>query len=132
MHNPSEIGAEEHAAWFDRCRHDPSQHLLIAEEAGSPIGFVRFAGVDQQSDEWGFYKVPGAPAGSGTRLGRVALNYAFDSLALKSVNATVLSDNQRSLRFHRKLGFQNLPTKSAQSIDHFTLGREDWLDGDRL
>lgn len=132
MHNPSEIGAEEHAAWFERSLLDPSQRLLIAEEAGSPIGFVRFTGIDKKSAEWGFYKVPGAPAGSGTRLGQVALNYAFGSLALKSVHATVLSNNQRSLRFHRKLGFQNLPTKSAQSIDHFTLGREDWLNGDRL
>lgn len=132
MHNPSVIGADEHSDWFDRCTNDPTQRLLIAEEAGSPIGFVRFAGIDTQSAEWGFYKVPDAPPGSGTRLGRVALNYAFGSLALKNVHATVLSDNQHSLRFHRKLGFQILPTKSAQSIDHFILGREDWLDGDRL
>jgi len=132
MHNPYEIGAEEHAQWFERCWHDPSQHLLIAEEAGSPIGFVRFACIDQQSAEWGFYKVPGAPAGSGTRMGRVALNYAFDSLALESVRATVLSTNQRSLRFHRNLGFRDLPTKSAQSINHFTISREEWLNGNRL
>lgn len=131
MHTTREISADEHESWFDKCSRDPSQRLLIAEENGVPTGFVRFSGIAGDAAEWGFYKVPDAPPGSGARLGRAALEHAFGALGLRRVNAAVLSGNHRSLHFHRKLGFRRLPAAGDEPIDHFTLGRDDWLAGER-
>lgn len=131
MHTTREIRADEHESWFEKSSRDPAQRLLIAEEDGVPTGFVRFSGIAGGAAEWGFYKVPDAPAGSGARLGRAALEHAFGALGLNRVNAAVLSGNQRSLHFHRKLGFRSLPAAGEEPIDHFTLGRDEWLDGER-
>jgi RimJ/RimL family protein N-acetyltransferase len=56
--------------------------------------------------DWGFYRAPEAPNGSGLRMGRAALDWAFETLSLHKLCGQVIADNPRSLAFHRKLGFQ--------------------------
>lgn len=102
-----EIDLEEHTRWFERASQDPSRRLLVVEAVHGPLGFVHFSGVAAAGvADWGFYAVPGAPKGSGRRLGRMALAHAFDVLDLHKVCGQALDFNEASVRFHLSLGFQ--------------------------
>lgn len=101
-----EISFDEHCQWFERASSDPSCRLLIVEESRQALGFVQFSNVAPGSiADWGFYTVPGAHRGTGQKLGRTALVFAFQSLALHKVCGQALGFNSASIHFHHALGF---------------------------
>ncbi len=136
MYTTHEIGDEEHRRWFEDGRRDPSKHLLVFERDGEPAGFVsltQLRGTDVA--EWGFYLAPGAPPGSGAALGEAALEHAFEALGLHKVSGHALADNERSVRFHLRLGFRDeglrrdhhqAPDGSRHSVACFGLLAEEW------
>ena len=137
MYQSHEISPTEHQAWYARVTQDRHRHLLIVEEAGVPLGFVQFAETgDEGIADWGFYAVPGAPRGSGAKLGVAALEYAFKQLGLRKIRGEAIACNERSAAFHRKLGFadEGLLHKrapdgaSSQDVLCFGLEAGDWLE----
>lgn len=106
MYSQHEISLEEHQRWFSQVSGEPNRHLLIYQCEGLPLGFVNFHQLRSSAvAEWGFYLAPDAARGTGMRLGQAALDYAFNQLALHKVCGEALDYNQRSQRFHQKLGF---------------------------
>jgi RimJ/RimL family protein N-acetyltransferase len=78
----------------------------MVEELGSPIGYIKFVGVsDGGVADWGFYAHPDALRGTGRKIGKTALNYAFNELNLHKVRGQALAFNTRSIAFHQRLGF---------------------------
>lgn len=107
MFTQHEICLEEHQAWFARCQKDGTRRLLIVESMGDVIGFVQLSGVCPGGvADWGFFVRPDAPKGTGQRLGRAALEYAFGELGLHKVCGQVIDSNHGSIAFHKKLGFK--------------------------
>ena len=101
-----EISMPEHCNWFARAQQDKSHRLLIVLDAQEPIGFVQLNPVCLGGiANWGFYARPDAPKGSGQKLGRSALNYAFNELGLHKVCGQAIESNLASIIFHKKLGF---------------------------
>lgn len=103
-----EISEAEHRKWFASMTHDPTSRWYVYESnEGVPSGVVALNDYRpaNRSSFWGFYTAPDAEPGTGTRLGIAALDEAFDALGLHKLNAEVLARNERSLRFHQKLGF---------------------------
>lgn len=106
MYTQHEIAEDEHRRWFERAAQDPDRHLLVFEAAGVAQGFVNFHRVAAGGvADWGFYLAPDVPRGTGHLLGRTALNYAFAEIGLHKVCGQALAYNERSIRFHHKLGF---------------------------
>jgi UDP-4-amino-4,6-dideoxy-N-acetyl-beta-L-altrosamine N-acetyltransferase len=102
-----EISIDEHRKWFERSSHDLSKRLLIFEEKHAPLGFVQFSGVTPGGiADWGFYTAPDSPKGTGKKLGRAALKFAFHTLGLLKVCGQALASNDASIHFHRELGFK--------------------------
>lgn len=101
-----EISLDEHRHWFDRASQDSDRHLLIFEVAGLSLGFVHFRGSAIAAADWGFYVSPDAPKGSGRKLGRAALEYAFGVVGFHKVCGQALDFNKASIRLHHALGFQ--------------------------
>jgi len=102
-----EISSEEHYNWFARAKEDKTQQQLIVMYGVDPIGFVQFNPVSEGGiADWGFYVRPGAPKGSGTKLGKAALDYAFKHLGLHKVCGQAIESNVASIAFHLKLGFR--------------------------
>lgn len=116
MYTQHEIGAEEHRAWFERAQQDPNRHPLLYLRQGTPMGFanISIVNVPARRAEWGFYLAPDSLAGSGQRLGRATLAYAFETLGLHKLCGEALAFNTRSIRFHERLGF----TREATLRDH--------------
>jgi UDP-4-amino-4,6-dideoxy-N-acetyl-beta-L-altrosamine N-acetyltransferase len=101
-----QISEQEHKEWYSRAIMTPSRHLLIVQEAAQPLGYVQFSSATIGGvAEWGFYSSPGAPKGSGRKIGTAALNYAFSELQLHKVCGQALAFNERSIAFHQRLGF---------------------------
>ncbi|NHW00823.1 UDP-4-amino-4,6-dideoxy-N-acetyl-beta-L-altrosamine N-acetyltransferase [Stutzerimonas degradans] len=107
MYTQHEISLEEHTRWFERASQDSSRHLLVFESNSVPLGFIN---IHQTAPggiaDWGFYAAPDAPKGTGRQLGHAALQYAFLTARLHKVCGQALAYNQRSIKFHQNLGFQ--------------------------
>lgn len=67
--------------------------------------------------DWGFYAAPDAPKGTGKQLGQAALQYAFSVVGAHKLCAQALHFNERSVRFHLNLGFQQEGTLRDQHFD---------------
>lgn len=105
MYSQHEIGIDEHRSWFLSASAAQDRVLLILEINGSPCGHVNFSRYLNGEWRWGFYTAPNMPKGTGTILGQLAMNYAFDILDLSCVWGEVLFGNIVSQRYHVKLGF---------------------------
>lgn len=118
MYSQHEISLDEHRRWFEQSALNPARHLLVFELDGAPVGFVNFNRLNSYVvADWGFYVAPDAPKGSGRLLGRAALNHAFNELALHKVCGQALAYNERSINFHRRLGFQQEGILRDQHFD---------------
>lgn len=107
MFTSRELAWDEHVAWFAQCQKEAGRHLLIFETASGPSGFVNlFESRAGGIADWGFFVAPGAPRGTGGRLGRTALDYAFRTCGLHKVCGQAMASNARSIAFHKRLGFR--------------------------
>lgn len=108
MYSSHIISEEEHRAWYSRMSDDhQSRWYIHADSLGVSDGVVYFTQYSpiQRSAFWGFYTGLSAKRGAGTDIGIEAIDLAFQALNLHKLNAEVLVTNERSVRFHLKLGF---------------------------
>lgn len=106
MYTQHEITLEEHSRWFAEAIKNPQRHLLIFELDSIPLGFINIYQIGPSGiADWGFYAVPDAPKGTGRLLGNAVLHYAFVEAGLHKLCGQALAFNERSVRFHRVLGF---------------------------
>lgn len=136
MYTQHEISLEEHLRWFKSVKDNPRKHVLIYEVDHLPLGFVNFSeiGTSKVAD-WGYYAAPDAPKGTGRALGKAALDYAFKETHLYKVCGQAIGFNERSIRFHQSLGFQQEGLLRDQHFDGqryhdvvcFGLLRQEWL-----
>lgn len=106
MYTNHEIQIDEHHKWFAGANKNPDIELLIYQQGAKPQGFVNITRTRcPEVADWGFYLAPNAPKGSGRELGKQALNYAFSQLDLHKICGQALGFNERSIAFHKALGF---------------------------
>jgi UDP-4-amino-4,6-dideoxy-N-acetyl-beta-L-altrosamine N-acetyltransferase len=102
------ITKEQHLSWFENLKHDPKLKYLIFEYMGQPSGVVNFSNIDYRNHKcnWGIYLgKEDLPEGTGAIMGRLAIKYAFESLNIRKLCGEILAYNERSIKFHQKLGF---------------------------
>lgn len=118
MYTQHEISVAEHRGWFERASQDPLRHLLIYEAGSTALGFVNIHQIAAGGiAEWGFYAAPNAPRGTGNALGKAALQYVFDEVHLHKLCGQALAFNERSVQFHRTLGFKQEGILRQQHFD---------------
>lgn len=105
MYTQHEISLDEHTNWFNKASMDPTYSLLIFEVGNRPLGFVNIQIIKDMVADWGFYTSPDAPKGIGLKLGKSALDYAFNNIGLHKLCGQALGYNEASKRFHLRLGF---------------------------
>ncbi len=121
MYTQHEINFDEHSQWFARASQDSNRHLLIFEIDSTPMGFINIHRIAAGGiADWGFYASPQAPKGTGKALGQAVLNYAFGEMRLHKLCGQALAYNDRSIKFHKSLGFK------AEGVL-----REQYFDGQR-
>lgn len=140
MYTQHEITPVEHRRWYENSQCNPARSLLIFEHQGVPLGFVNITqSTPGHIADWGFYLAPEAPRGTGHLLGKAALNFAFQTLGLHKVCGQALDVNERSIRFHLRLGFtqeadlrdQHYDGEHYHSVIHFGLLHCEWQANQR-
>ena len=112
-----EITWEEHLTWYELSMNDESIHPMLFECGAKPTGVVNFTRIDREagSSVWGFYiGDQNVPTGSAAIMGFLALDYAFEDLGLRKVVGQSFVSNDASLRYHQRLGFQEVEEACSQ------------------
>lgn len=117
MYTQHEISLTEHMRWFEGASLDDRRHLLVFEINGTPLGFVNINQLSIGVADWGFYTAPDAPKGTGRQLGQAALDYAFNHAKLHKICGQAITYNERSVKFHLSLGFQQEGILRDQHFD---------------
>ena len=135
MYNQHLISLKEHKKWFFRSLESQYLELLIFELDDQREGFMQFK-IDHnnQKGEWGFYLSPNATTGVGSIMGNHGLKYAFEKLQLEYLFGEAMEYNEKSIKFHRKLGFTidksfkktHFDGKSYHNIIGFKYPLKDW------
>jgi UDP-4-amino-4,6-dideoxy-N-acetyl-beta-L-altrosamine N-acetyltransferase len=105
------ISPEEHQAWWQRTKADPSRRVLVFLQDDEPCGVASFFDIDwtARTGAWGFYLDGEGPRGKdlGTWIGLMqeGVAYAFDELGLQELTAEVLDGNPGVRAMNRRLGF---------------------------
>lgn len=117
MYTQHEISLDEHTRWFCRASGDSRKHLLIFEADQVPQGFINISETNHGVADWGFYLAPTSPKGTGKKLGTAAIDYAFFRLGMHKLCGQAIVFNDRSIKFHQAMGFQQEGTLRDQYYD---------------
>ncbi|MCJ7841375.1 UDP-4-amino-4,6-dideoxy-N-acetyl-beta-L-altrosamine N-acetyltransferase [Lederbergia sp. NSJ-179] len=136
MYHDEKIEMEEHQKWFDNIQANSSRIVNIFYFDGQPLGLVQIdINEKNHTAKWGFYiGEPDAPRGMGKIMGYLAIEYIFETLAIRKLCAEVMAINPKSIHYHQKLGFhvegilkEHVP-KGNRFVDVFLLAlfSKDW------
>ncbi|GGC75134.1 hypothetical protein GCM10007216_02160 [Thalassobacillus devorans] len=109
MYTNHNITWEEHIRWFHKVNKSSSDLVWVLYDVNSPLGLVSFSDINKEHSRcfWGFYiGEEKAPKGAGTIMGVLALDKIFQESGMNKVCAEVIDSNSGSIRYHKKLGFE--------------------------
>lgn len=103
----------EHVAWFGRLA-DAKRHLLLmVEDGGETIGWVRFDRQDEQAAVSIMLQPDRTGRGLGTAVLRAGTDAAFARWPIGRIVALILKSNRPSLSAFAKAGFTPAPDQNA-------------------
>ena len=104
------VYTEEAADRFFEEKQVPGRLELVALKDGLPIGHVQLKHIDPENREcefgWHMQNDTLKGRGYGTRIARLALAYAFETLDVDTVTAFAICRNTRSQHVLEKVGFR--------------------------
>jgi len=109
MYSDHIISQKEHNLWFDNILENKTKKYLIYELDGKPVGLAGFTEINSQHNTamWAYYiGEDGTPKGTGQKLEKLTLDYAFNTLKLRKLSCEVIASNERVIHIHKKYGFQ--------------------------
>ena len=102
------ITEEEHRNWYLKLDYNTCRYLVF-EYRQRPVGVVNFTEIDNDNNRcnWGFYLGESdVPPGTGLLMGYLSMEYVFSVLNIRKLCSQVLGNNEKSIKYHRKLGFK--------------------------
>lgn len=108
MINDQPIAPEEHACWFHSALQRDDARFLILELNGCALAFSSLTQIQPAHGlaNWNFYVGgAGAPKGTGSALGFLTLELAFEKMKLHKLCCEVFDFNTASVALQEKLGF---------------------------
>ncbi|MDP3290918.1 MAG: UDP-4-amino-4,6-dideoxy-N-acetyl-beta-L-altrosamine N-acetyltransferase [Sulfuricurvum sp.] len=104
MLHPNEISMEEHLHFVESLKRREDRRYFLVQREGKNIGVIDFMDITEKSAELGLYANP-KMKGVGETLMRALINYAFVTLKVKTLIATVFADNERAKHLYEKFDF---------------------------
>lgn len=99
-----EISLEDHFRFVESLRQRSDKHYFLVQDNDEYIGVIDFTNITEDTAELGIYANPGK-RGVGKILMRILIDYAFSTLRVKTLIATVFSDNERAKHLYEKFDF---------------------------
>lgn len=138
MYHNHIISWREHYEWFKKTKQMNNVVNLVFLFKDNIIGVVNINDIDftNGTSTWSIYRDDrNNVKGIGVEIGKEAVCYIFNKLKLRKIWVEVLGNNEVSIKFHKKLGFQvegvfrKQVLRNNQFIDVFRLGlfQEDFI-----
>lgn len=114
------IAEEEHRAWWEKTKVDPTRKVLIYERDGIPSGVVTFFDIDGDKAWWGYYldndglNERGAMFPAWISIQREAVKYARKELGLTQLDGETLAINESAVDFNARQGFEEVQRYSRE------------------
>lgn len=108
MYTDHFITLEEHRSWFDLLHKKKTDIYLVFELFQKPVGLTYFTNIDPKNGKcfWGFYLgEENLPRGTGTIMGTLGLEYAFEELHIRKLCGEAFRFNTASIGFFQRFGF---------------------------
>ncbi len=139
MYRDTIIEMDEHREWYSRLAGNADAVYLLFEANHTPLGVVNFTDIDRINGRcfWGFYLgEEHLPRGTGTIMGVLGLEYAFETLKIRKLCGEVFGFNSSSLKFFKRLGFATeghfvehvLKGDRYEDIITFAMFKTGWLE----
>lgn len=103
------ITIEEHRRWYSSLKENNAVEYLVFEYGNTPIGLTYFTEIDHTNLKccWGFYiGSEQSPPGSGSRMARLSIDYAFGKMNIRKLYGMVFAFNTPSVNLFKKMGFR--------------------------
>lgn len=138
MYNDDEISEDQHRAWFERIRRDPTASYWLIELDDIPVGLANVVDLDfdKGAASWAFYIADPRTRGKGVGqyVEFCVLDCAFDYWKLDTLNCQVLASNPDVIALHVGVGFKEVKriparvVRDGAPIDAFAyaMDRNDW------
>ncbi|HBM35911.1 MAG TPA: UDP-4-amino-4,6-dideoxy-N-acetyl-beta-L-altrosamine N-acetyltransferase [Sulfuricurvum sp.] len=104
MLNTDEISSEDHLGFIESLKQCSDKRYFLVQRSSENVGVIDFTNISEDSAEIGIYANPNV-RGVGESLMRTLLDYAFSTLKLTTLSATVFADNQRAKHLYEKFDF---------------------------
>lgn len=104
MLSDDEISLENHLRFVESLKNRADKHYFLVQREGESIGVIDFTDITQNSAEIGIYANPDM-RGVGEILIKTLVEYAFVTLHLTTLIATVFADNERAKHLYEKFDF---------------------------
>lgn len=109
-----EIQPDEHRAWWEKTKNDPTRKVLIYERDDIPSGVVTFFDMEGGKSWWGYYldndglEQRGAMFPAWMSIQREAVKYAKNELGLTQLDGETLAMNESAVGFNERMGFEEM------------------------
>lgn len=105
MLKSDEISTEDHFRFVELLKQRSDKRYFLVQNNGENIGVIDFIDITQASAEIGVYANPQL-RGVGDTLMRALIDYAFSTLKVTTLIATVFADNDRAKLLYEKFDFK--------------------------
>jgi len=104
MLSDDEISLENHLQFVESLKNRADKRYFLVQREDEYIGVIDFTDITQNSAEIGIYANP-QMRGVGQALMKALVEYAFTTLHLTALIATVFADNERAKHLYEKFDF---------------------------
>lgn len=118
------VTRDEHHRWFLQSVEGVERELFLVEIDGNPTGMIRYDFKSPDEAEVSIYLLPPFPGhGYGQQVILATVPEIFVRRGIKCIIARVRHDNERSLRFFRRLGFRDVEFSASNGAHVLSLER---------
>jgi len=128
MFNKNVISCTEQQAWFNKLQTDETQQNFVCWLDDNPIGVLNFTSITGNECEWGCYiGDEHIMPGFGLVLAACALDFAFETLRVTTLNAQVMASNSAPQKIHKLFKYKLNQHKSDSEVIYYQYNAQDWV-----
>lgn len=124
MLHSDEISFANHLRFVESLKNKTDKRYFLVQREGESIGVIDFTDITQTSAEIGIYANPDM-RGVGEALMKALIEYAFTTLGVKMLIASVFADNERAKHLYEKFDFTEINRTLYNEREMITMERRE-------
>jgi UDP-2,4-diacetamido-2,4,6-trideoxy-beta-L-altropyranose hydrolase len=113
-----------HKKWFEKSLQDPNTQIYVAVQNGKLVGQIRFTVINDLIAEVDVHIKAGLRGnGLGTQIIALGVTHFFTKSSVQTIHAIIKSENKKSLRAFKKVGFIEVHKKLVNGQECFHMAK---------